>query len=1234
MPLQRDSLRAEEMTTDVPVSSRVSMNKFSVFVSWLDVLGRRFSSRPCPTGLTTIFITLLLVISGCATNRAQQQAQQAPARASATVSALYNEAAAFFQQEDFERALEKYRAALEQARITQDSPGIGLSLGGIGVTHQALKEYSQALDSYTAALSYFRNSQNLAAEGLTLVAIGEVQVQQGNDAMAIEAFAQALAVGENLLAKATDQEKILILPYRANVLSQKAAAHRRLKQTEEAVGAYEAAAVDFRALGKLNLVGVALWEAAYVRLQAGTPEQAEKLYSDAFPIFQNLGEVKNATSVQLGIGMSQIDAGKNSDAVKTLTGVVETAEREGFSELLTDAYGQLAQAFEGLGEFGQALRNHGAFIQRLRVSDRNNKLADESTALVRMGKIYHGLSQYEKAIEHFRLALVNYRRTKDVKGEANALVQLGDVFGWLGDFKTASQYYKQALGAYKATGNAQKQIEILASLALVTWRVGGPEDDVVRYLREAENLHESLIKETGVDLSILWKKKLAITEAGYDAEDIRYANEFQKQQGMSKYYLPPAAQVHRLMRESKQFFKEWQDLLPSLGEEYLSAVGTLFQKWGFLLLLTGETKDALNLLIQANFYHTSIPSNREVAFQWAKDWYYMAEAYRRLGDVNAASFYFDMVYVLASNLQTLEIHWVYAGKARTLVDMGQPEEASRIYKAGLQIFESVQGQQETEEVRSVILEGASYVYRDFVALLLSMYEKDGQGSVLQDAFEYTEAGRARAFLAMLGKSRVTRLSRETGVSADDETVRNQIVQVQYRLQSSKLESAEEAILLKRLEELRKSWQDIQRQTAQNNPQYSQLLFPEVATASQVQAILGADTAFLEYAQSPDGATLWVITQDQVRVYRGMADQNTKSILEDYIKTLREPLMGASEMRRHAALGKQLYQILLGPAQDQFRGKKHLIIAPDGLLYYLPFEALIISPTKDTTPDPKSLADNHYLIRDYTVNYIPSASVLVSQWNAQRIRNRTAQLPLLAFGDPVYSVEKLPSEEDVPSTQVANMVLRGLDLKPLKFSREEVLRIARVFDVAPTSDHVNLRERATVQRLRELDLSRYTILHFATHGILSDEVSRVSQPALVLSQSGKNDSSNLLQFSDILQMKLNAELVVLSACETGLGRLREGEGIVGLTRAFLYAGASSTVVSLWKVEDQSTSLLMEHFYKNLKRGLSKAEALRQAKLDMIRSSVDLKATATRQSLAAPFYWAPFILVGDWGPIHTN
>ena len=141
----------------------------------------------------------------------------------------------------------------------------------------------------------------------------------------------------------------------------------------------------------------------------------------------------------------------------------------------------------------------------------------------------------------------------------------------------------------------------------------------------------------------------------------------------------------------------------------------------------------------------------------------------------------------------------------------------------------------------------------------------------------------------------------------------------------------------------------------------------------------------------------------------------------------------------------------------------------------------------------------------------------------------------------------------------------------------MLAIARIWGIPSSSSHINLRERATVEHLRKIDLLQYRILHFATHAIVTDQVKVFSQPALVLSQDSENQvTAGLLQFSDFLELKINADLVVLSACDTGLGRLRDGEGIVGLSRAFPYAGAASTVVSLWKVEDQSTSLLMERF----------------------------------------------------------
>ena len=295
--------------------------------------------------------------------------------------------------------------------------------------------------------------------------------------------------------------------------------------------------------------------------------------------------------------------------------------------------------------------------------------------------------------------------------------------------------------------------------------------------------------------------------------------------------------------------------------------------------------------------------------------------------------------------------------------------------------------------------------------------------------------------------------------------------------------------------------------------------------------------------------------------------------------------------------------------------------------------MIETSSQDETKKYSALADVPYLIKKFQISYVPSASVLVAQKN-ERVRQPPGQLPLLAFGDPVYRDNPFSQMSENDLGKITNVALRGFDLKRLEFSGEEVRRIARIWDVSPTSEHVNLGERATVERVRALDLSRYRIIHFATHAVAGDQVGWASQPALVLSQqSNKNQAGGLLQFSDILDLKLNADLVVLSACETGLGKLRYGEGIIGLTRAFIYAGASSAVVSLWKVEDQSTSLLMEKFYQWLKKGANKAEALRQAKLEILNSKIELKALGDVQSLASPFYWAPFILIGDPAPLRN-
>ena len=686
-------------------------------------------------------------------------------------------------------------------------------------------------------------------------------------------------------------------------------------------------------------------------------------------------------------------------------------------------------------------------------------------------------------------------------------------------------------------------------------------------------------------------------------------------------------------------FAALQKRLTSLNTETRTIARAVSFSWGRISLSAGQLDTAIAMLSIALAFDSlsdrsaSALENVTLKIQQGLDSYYLADALRQKKDFASALRLLLAAEKVAADMRSPLIHFAYAGLARIYADQGNLKNAVNYYKKGVQILESFQYQQITDQTKITVLEGSLFAYRGLVVSLLDLFKQSGEENYLLEAFEYSEKLRARTFLEILSNSKVARLGTEAGMlAARQEKIRRQIAFINDRLKNPKLDLKEAKNLLNQLEALHQDWQSLQRETAKQANRYDQVVFPQPATISEVQSALPNDAVLLEYSTSIDGSKLWAITRKEVQVYN-LPGEKSFPALDAYLKTLREPLMDPKEVSEHISMGNRLYQVLLEPAQQLIHEKKKLIIAPDGPLYYLPFEALIASGPQNMRSDSKSLADIPYLIKQTEVSYVPSASILVAQTKTQRKEPGQAQLPFVAFGDPVYG-ESAVAESSPVLAPLTNLALRGRTLNRLEFSEDEVLRIGRIWDLPRSSEHINLRERASVERLRELDLSRYRIVHFATHAVLGDKVGMLSQPALVLSQKG-NDETNrgLLQFSDILELKLNADLVVLSACETALGNLHQGEGIVGLTRAFFYAGASSVVVSLWKVEDQSTSLLMEKFYQWLKKGASKSEALRQAKLEILNSKIDLKALGNVQSLASPFYWAPFILIGDPAPLRN-
>ena len=417
---------------------------------------------------------------------------------------------------------------------------------------------------------------------------------------------------------------------------------------------------------------------------------------------------------------------------------------------------------------------------------------------------------------------------------------------------------------------------------------------------------------------------------------------------------------------------------------------------------------------------------------------------------------------------------------------------------------------------------------------------------------------------------------------------------------------------------------------QQNPRYAEVRYPAPLAARAVQELIDLDSALLEYAVGEEASYLFVVTREALSVY----PMPPAGELETRVRSLRELLQerGRGQLGRYTVKASELYQLLVAPAEEVLKHKKRLLIVPDGPLHLVPFEALLTDPEASRN---QPLSELPYLLRSHVVSYVPSASVL-AQFRAPRPhRAGPGGKSLLAFApwsspeDKTHRTAALRASASATATATATTGATEL-LPALPESGKEVSRIAALY---PASDVLVYLDHAASEasvRSNPLLATAHRI-HFATHGLISEQQPLLS--GLALSPREENQSQQrgqraqgdqndgVLRTHEIFDLDLSADLIVLSACETGLGMRLSGEGIVGLTRAFFYAGASSLVVSLWNVADVSTSDLMTAFYRRLPPGADdadKAEALRQAKLELI---------AAGGQHAHPFHWSPFVLVGD-------
>jgi CHAT domain-containing protein/Tfp pilus assembly protein PilF len=572
----------------------------------------------------------------------------------------------------------------------------------------------------------------------------------------------------------------------------------------------------------------------------------------------------------------------------------------------------------------------------------------------------------------------------------------------------------------------------------------------------------------------------------------------------------------------------------------------------------------------------------------------MGIVHSNMGNYTESTDYFLHSIDLGTRLNSGLILWeAYLELARNYVKQNRKKDALIKFQDSINQIEKIRSQINLEEFKASFMGSDKRLeaYQEIISLLVSLHKEYPEKLYDVMAFNFLERGKARAFLDSLEISQVN-ISQNVDFKLlnREAEIMKEISTLYTKRYASSISNEQTEELNVQLEQKENELEALKREIRSKSPAYANLRYPSMATLKDAQKLLDSRTAFLEYSIGKNSSYAFVITKKDFSIFKLPPKKEITNLVINYSKIL------SDKNNYNFSIGHQIFNSLVRPGLN--KNIKNIVIIADDILHYLPFETLLMAEE-----------DKQWLIMEHEIAYASSISSLKEIIERKNGNGVKADMDLLAFGDPHFG----PNENSRNSNNHdGNNGQNGLIYSRLEFSKTEIEKISSHF--RPDRTKVFYREYASEDILKEHELRNYRIIHFATHSEIDNE--RPIRSNIVLTIDDNPNEDGILQAREIYDLELNADLVTMSACRTGLGKFIRGEGIEGLNRAFFYAGASSLVMSLWTVNDQATSQLMERFYYYIQNSNSIMSSLRSAKLELINSDV----------LSHPYYWAGFIVSG--------
>lgn len=1019
-------------------------------------------------------------------------------------------------------------------------------------------------------------------------------------------------------------------------------------------GRYEVKIVELRAATAQDRSRIAAQklyaEAEQLRSQqtSASLREAIKKYEESLPLWRAAADLSGEGDTLIGIGVAYKALGERQRALEyyaqTLAIRQAAADHRGEAEVLNN----IAEVYDAMGEKKKALENFELALQRWRaVADRSG----EASTLSNMASLYSSIGEPRKALDLFNQALPLRRAVADRAGEAATLNNIGVTYFGLAELQKALTHFNQALIIVKEIGDRRGAAYTLTSMGLLYDALDEKQKALDHY-EQSLALLKALDDRYGTaatlnNLALLY---LSLHE---NEKALDYYNQsFALVQALGDRYgqatvLNGLGKVYLLMGERQQALDSFNQSLPIRraindrpGEAYtLHNLGGVYEN-------LGEKQKALDHYSQALALWSVVGDRRGEANTLTST----GRVYEALGDAPKALDFLNRGLTLHRTVSNRsgEAQSLYE-LARFARDRGDLIEARSSIEAALGIIESLRTKIASEQLRSSYFASVQEYYELYIDILMRLHKLHPSAGNDASALQASERARARGLIDLLIESHADIRQGVDPQLLERERELQQVLNAQaarqLRLLSGRHSEESAQAAAGELRALTTQYQEIEAQIRSKSPRYAALTQPQPLSLHDIQTeLLDPATLLLEYSLGEQRSYLWAVTRNRIDSY----ELPSRAVIDELVKNFHNLVTTPS---RPAAPGKKrglgfetssnspgdvatrLSQMVLGPVAPQL-GKKRLVIVADGALQYVPFGAFF-SPAmtnRRTTKTP--------LIVDHEIISLPSATTL-AVLRRELPERQAATKSIAVLADPVFDLRDeriqkgLRDPAGAASLQETRTENRGLGLALEKSAQDTGLstrsssiprlpgtrrEAEAILALAPANETWQALDfdasRATAL---SPELSQYRYVHFATHGLLDSVHPDLS--GIVLSMIDKNGArqDGFLRAHEIFNLHLSADLVVLSACQTGLGKEVRGEGLVGLTRGFMYAGAPRVVVSLWNVSDLATAELMERFYKGMLVGrLRPAAALRAAQVEMRK----------QQRWSSPFYWAAFTLQGEW------